>query len=148
MQHSHDRVSVISAISVSARRQRLGFYYQLCLDNIGSWGVCSFLRHLLRHLRGPLIVLLDNSQTHKGPALGQLLRRHPRLQVEYFPAYAPELNPDEGVWSLAKRKLSNSRPDDMEELLVQLLNVLRDLRRSPKKLRGCIRQSELPPFLR
>lgn len=146
--HSHDRVSVISAISVSPLRQRVGLYYQLCLDNIGRWGVCFFLRHLLRHLRGPLIVLLDNSQTHKGSALDELRRRHPRLHVEYFPAYAPELNPDEGVWSLAKRQLANSRPDDLDELLVQLLTVLRDLRRDPRRLRGCIRRSELPPFLR
>ena len=26
-----------------------------------------------------------------------------RLYLEHFPAYAPELNPDEGVWSLTKR---------------------------------------------
>ena len=145
--YRHDRVSVISAISVSPRRQRLGLYYQLCLDNIGRWGVCAFLRHLLRHLRGPLIVLLDNSQTHKGGPLDELQKRHPRLRIEYFPAYAPELNPDEGVWALTKRQLANGRPNDMDELLVQLLTALRGLKRTPKKLRGCIRQSSLPPFL-
>jgi len=91
---------------------------------------------------------LDNSQTHKGGLLDQLQSRHPRLRIEYFPAYAPELNPDEGVWSLAKRKLANGRPDNLNELLVQLLTTLRELRRTPRKLRGCIRQSDLPPFLR
>jgi hypothetical protein len=35
----------------------------------------------------------------------------------------------------------------MDELLVQLLTALRGLKRTPKKLRGCIRQSSLPPFL-
>jgi hypothetical protein len=33
-----------------------------------------FLRDLLRHLRGPVIVLLDNSSTHQGRPLEQLLR--------------------------------------------------------------------------
>jgi hypothetical protein len=47
-----------------------------------------------------------------------------------FPAYVPELNPDEGVWALAKRVLANSCPD------------------STHKLRGCIAQSELLFFLR
>ena len=76
-----------------------------------------FLRELLRHLRGPVIVLLDNSSTHHGEALAKLLDRHPRLHLEYFPSYAPELNPDEGVWSLAKRDLANGGPLDAAELM-------------------------------
>ena len=71
-------------------------------------------RELLRHLRGPVIVLLDNSSTHQGRPLEQLLRQHPRLQIERFSSYAPELNPDEGVWSLAKRVLANSCPNELE----------------------------------
>jgi hypothetical protein len=34
-------------------------------DNIGQEEVCLFLRHLLRHLYGPVIVLLDNSSTQQ-----------------------------------------------------------------------------------
>jgi DDE superfamily endonuclease len=68
-QGRRDKVSVISGISVSPRRQRLGLYYQLYFDNIGQEEVCTFLRELLRHLRGPVIVLLDNSSTHKGQPL-------------------------------------------------------------------------------
>jgi transposase len=67
-----------------------------------------FLHELLQHLRGPVIVLLDNSSTHQGKPLQKLLGQHPRLHLEHFPSYAPELNPDEGVWSLAKRELANS----------------------------------------
>jgi hypothetical protein len=47
-------------------------------DNIAQEEVCVFLRDLLRHLRCPVIVLLDNSSTHQGDP-GELLRRHPRL---------------------------------------------------------------------
>jgi putative transposase len=59
--------------------------------------VVLFLRHLLRHLPGPVIVLLDNANTHKGEPLEEIRRQHPRLRLENFPAYTPELNPDEGV---------------------------------------------------
>jgi transposase len=147
-QGRRDKVSVISGISVSPRRQRLGLYYQLYFDNIGQEEVCTFLRELLRHLRGPVIVLLDNSSTHKGQPLQQLLRRHPRMRVEHFPSYAPELNPDEGVWSLAKRALSNSCPNDLEELIEDVIHSINGIRRSTQKLRGCIIQSGLPSFLR
>ncbi len=85
--HSYrrDRISVISAVSVSPKRQHLGLYYQLWFGNIGQEEVCLFLRHLLRHLRGPVIALLDNSPTHKGQPLVQLLRQHPRLHLEVSP---------------------------------------------------------------
>ena len=146
-QGRRDKISVISGISLSPRRQRLNLYYLLFYDNIGQQEVCLFLRELLRHLRGPLIVLLDNSSTHKGDPIEQLRRQHRRLRIERFPAYAPELNPDEGVWSSAKGDLANSCPRDVDELLEDVLRSIDRIRSSPEKLRGCILQSELPSFL-
>jgi transposase len=134
-QRRRDKVSVISGISVSSGRQRLGLYYQLYFDNIGQEEVCMFLRELLRHLRGQVIVVLDNSSTHQGAPLQQLLRQHSRLHIEHFPSYAPELNPDEGVWSLAKRALANSCPNDVEELVedvIRSINAIRISCHSPK----------------
>jgi transposase len=95
-----------------------------------------------------VIVLLDNSSTHQGEPLQKLLDRHPRLHREHFPSYAPELNPDEGVWSLAKRELANSCPDHVDELMEDIIRSINGIRTSPRKLRGCIVQSDLPSFLR
>ena len=147
-QGRRDKISVISGISVSPRRRRLGLYYLLFYDNIGQDEVCVFLRELLRHLRGPVIVLLDNSSTHKGAPIEQFLGQHRRLRIERFPSYAPQLNPDEGVWSLAKRELANSCPNDVDELLEDILGSIEGIRSSPEKLRGCIAQSELSFSLR
>jgi transposase len=146
-QGRRDKISVISGISASPQRQHLGLYYLLFLDNIGQEEVCLFLRELLRHLRGPVIVLLDNSSTHDGSPLKKLLRRHPRLHIEHFPAYAPELNPDEGVWSLAKRDLANGCPLDADQLMDHVIRSINAIRTSPAKLRGCILESDLPNFL-
>jgi transposase len=147
-QGRRDKISVISGISVSPRRRRLGLYYLLFYDNIGQDEVCVFLRELLRHLRGPVIVLLDNSSTHKGGPIEQVLGQHRRLRIEYFPSYAPQLNPDEGVWSLAKRELANSCPNDVDELMKDILGSIDGIRNSQQKLRGCIVQSELTFSLR
>lgn len=147
-QGRRDKISVISGISLSPRRHRLSLYYLLFFDNIGQEEVCRFLRELLRHLRGPVIALLDNSSTHKGGPVEQLQRQHRRLRIEHFPAYAPELNPDEGVWSLAKGELANSCPRDLDELMEDILRSINGIRSSPEKLRGCILQSELPSVLR
>lgn len=146
-QGRRDKISVISGISVSPQRQHLGLYSLLYFDNIGQEEVCLFLRELLRHLRGSVIVLLDNSSTHDGAPLGKLLRRHRRLHIEHFPAYTPELNPEEGVWSLAKRELANGSPLDVNHLMDAVIGSINRIRTSREKLRGCILQSELPNFL-
>ena len=70
------------------------------------------------------------------------------MQIEHFPAYAPELNLDEGIWSLAKRALSNSCPNYREELAEDIMHSINGTRESSQKLRGCVIESELPSFLR
>jgi transposase len=142
--YRHDRISAISGISVSPTRRRLGLYCHLFDANIDCEIVCGFLKDVLRHLRGHVIALLDNGQIHKGAPIHQLLLRYPRLHLEPLPPYAPELNPDEGIWRLLKQSLSNSRPDDAEELSNILSSELRRLAASPALLTSCIRQSSLP----
>src|SRR2546423_7449594 len=83
-QGKREKISVISGISVSPQRHHLGLYYLLFFDNIGQEEVCRFLQELLRHLRGPVIVLLDNSSTHQGQPLQNLLERNPRLYWSIF----------------------------------------------------------------
>jgi putative transposase len=142
-----DRISVISGLSVSPRQHRLGLYGMFCYDNLRQQEVCLYLREVLRHLRGQVIALLDNSNTHRGNLIQGLCRRFPRLHIEYFPPYAPELNPDEGVWGLLKRRLANGRPDTLDVLTEDLRLEFKSIARSQRKLRGCIRQSELPFYL-
>jgi transposase len=147
-QGRRDKISVISGVSISPRRHRLGLYYLLFQDNIGQDEVCVFLRELLRCLRGPIILLLDNASTHKGAPIEQVLEKHRRLRIEYFPPYAPQLNPDEGVWSMAKRELANSCPKNVDELMEDVVGAIDGIRNSQQKLRGCIAQSELSLSLR
>jgi hypothetical protein len=68
------------------------------------------------------------------------------LHIEHFPAYAPDLNPDEGVWSLAKRDLANGCPLDMDQLMDAVIGSINAIQCSPEKLRGCILESDLPNF--
>ena len=145
--YQRDKISVISGLSVSPGRRRLGLYGRFLLNqNFTQPHVVDFLRHLLRHLRGHVIVLWDKGRIHQGDPIRDVGRQFPRLHLEHFPAYAPELNPDEGVWALAKGRLANGRPDDLDELLAQLTASLSRIARSPALLRACIRQSDLPFF--
>ncbi len=101
---------------------------------------------VLRHLRGHVIVIWDNASIHRGKPVREMCRSFARLHLVALPPYAPELNPDEGVWSLAKASLANGRPDDVEELDIHLDETLERIRRSPSKLRSCVHRTGLPLF--
>ena len=115
--------------------------------NVQQQEVCAFLRHLLRHLRGHVFLLWDGGRPHSGREVIELVRRVPRLHLIRFPGYAPELNPDEGIWKLAKGMLANGCPKDSSELNASLTKALLSIRENRKNLRGCIDHSGLPNFL-
>ena len=145
LRHSqrHDRISAISGISVSPRRRRLGLYSQWHHHNIRELEAVAYLRHLLRHLRGPVIVIWDRLGVHLGRLVQTLVRRVRRLRLEFLPAYAPELNPDEGVWRLTKKRLANACPADRVDLALSVIEARESCRRSPSRLRRRIIHSGL-----
>ena len=146
--YRRDKVSAISAVTVSARRRRFGLYIHFYPGrNITHVEVAVFLRALLRQLRGQVIVVWDGGSIHKGPDVRALLARCPRLHVEPFPSYAPELNPDEFVWAHFKTTLANGRPDNLDELLTTLCRLTKKVRQRPALLRSFVTASALPPFL-
>jgi putative transposase len=63
------------------------------------WASCALV---LRRLRGRVIVVWDGGSNHQGPLIRALCSRYPRLHLERLPAYAPELNPVEALWSDVK----------------------------------------------
>jgi transposase len=62
--------------------------------------VVRFLKHLLRQMPGKLLIIWDGSPIHRGRAVKGFLASGAarRVRLEQLPGYAPELNPDEGIW--------------------------------------------------
>jgi len=146
--YQRDKVSAISAVTVSPTHRRVGLYLHLHPDeNISNVEVAIFLRALLRHLRGHVIVLLDSGSIHKGPDVQTLEAQCPRLHLEWFPGYAPELNPDEWVWAHFKAKLANGHPDTLDDLMASLCRITKSVNKRPDLIRSFITGSDLPPFL-
>jgi transposase len=137
---------VIGAVSVSPTTRRLGFYFQTDpKEYFTPQKVVTFLRQLLRHLRGKVIVVWDGGTNHKGPAIREFLERNTRLQLERLPSYAPNLNPVEAVWSWLKYgQLSNYVPDGVDTLNTQVTERLVALKGNTRLLRQLWKGSELP----
>lgn len=141
-----DKVSVIGAVSVSPAAGRCGFYFATDPDGYFTPDkVVAFLRDLLRHLRGRVIVVWDGGSNHKGEAVRRFLARNKRLRVERLPAYSPDLNPVEAVWSWLKYgRLANFVPRDVEHLDDLVLEHLIALKCDRGLLRRLWDGSELP----
>jgi transposase len=76
-------------------------------------------------LRRHLILVGDRGRIHRAAA--KRLQDAEWLDIEWLPAYAPELNPVEALWSHTKHgDLANFVPDDVQELEDGLLESLCD----------------------
>jgi len=126
---SHEKVSGIGALVVSPHRQRITAYLILYpRENIRGPHVLRFLRHLRRHHRGPLVLLWDRGRPHRHRDVRRYLATHAHWHVVWLPPYAPDLNPQEQVWTYLKYgRLANFAPDD-------LLDVRRAVRREADRV--------------
>jgi transposase len=136
---SRDHLSVISAISLEGR-----LYMMEQERAFKGKDVVRFLKHLMRQIPGKLLVIWDGSPIHRGGAVKDFLasgaaRR--RVQLEQLPGYAPDLNPDEGIWKHLKRvELKNLCCQSLKELKVELRKAKERLRHKRDVILGCIRQ--------
>ena len=92
-----DRLSAISAVTVSPQRHRLGLYFQLLRQNIRTDDAEAFVGTLLQHFARGVILVWDRWSVHRSAA-GKLQNRFARrVRLEWLPAYAPDLDPVEQV---------------------------------------------------
>jgi len=135
---TRDHLSVISAITPD------GKLVLLTQDRAyTSADIVIFLRHLLAQLPGKLLVVWDGAPIHRAKPVQDFLAKEAgqRLQLERLPAYAPELNPDEGVWQYLKRvELKNVCCGSLPQLRRALRLAVMRLRRKPHVVRACVRQ--------
>ncbi len=105
--------------------------------------VVRFLKHLLRQIPGKLLVIWDGSPIHRGGAVKDFLASGAsrRLKLEQLPGYAPDLNPEEGVWKHLKCvELKNLCCQSLAELKVELRKAKERLRQKRDVILGCTRQ--------
>jgi transposase len=142
-----DRLSAISCITVSPQRARLNFYFTLLPDNtnVTAEHTVDFLRQLKSQLGGPFTVIWDGSKIHSRARLVKAyLAEHPEIVAETLPSYAPELNPDEGVWGWTKYgQLANLAASNTLELRSRIEKEFAVLRATPQLLNSFIQEADL-----
>ena len=135
------KLSLISAVGVKGE-----LYFQIHEESIDGGRVIEFLEHLLRDVPGRIMLLWDNGTIHRRKDVKQFLwDQRKRLETRRFPAYAPELNPDELVWSALKyQRLSNWCPRTEEEIREGVERELGWLQAHPDFVASCIQHAGIP----
>ena len=111
---TRDHLSAISAITLDRR-----LFLQMREDTYDGEAVVGFLRVVLRKIAGKVLLIWDGSPIHHGRAVKEFLSAGAanRLHLERLPTYAPDLNPDEGIWNYLKRvELGNVCATDLADL--------------------------------
>lgn len=136
-----EKISAISGVTLEGE-----LYFELHRHDLTGTEVIWFLEQLLEEIRGRVIVVWDNIGIHRSAEVATFLwlnRR--RLESRRIPPYAPELNPDEGLWDVLKNdRLANYCPASLEELEGTVRRELEALQAHPEFVMQAIRQTELP----
>jgi len=96
-----------------------------------------------QYLKAPIVLIWDNLNTHVSAAMRQLAAGRDWLHVIQLPAYAPDLNPTEGVWSHVKRSLGNLAATGIDQLAAIVRNRLKRIQYRPDLLTSFLAQTGL-----
>jgi transposase len=114
---------------------------------IRSPQIIEFLSYLLRHISGKVLIVWDGLPGHRSRAVWDFVQQQKGLLwLESLPAYAPELNPVEYLWSHWKQhELPNFCPQNFGQLSSYARKALRRMRKRPTLVIVFWRQAELFP---
>ena len=129
------RQGISAASAVSAKG---AFWFATYPGALTAVRFIDLLRRMMRGRRKPLHLILDGLAAHKTNAVTQYVAGlNGKLTLHCLPGYAPDLNPDELVWSHAKRTGNARRPLQKGEHLAERVAVqLAEIGRSPALVRS------------
>jgi transposase len=123
---------------------KLYFACQACALN--SEDVVAFLEHLLREVPDRMVIIWDGAPIHRSHVIKTFLENGAahRIHLEQLPAYAPELNPGEGLWAHLKGvELRNVCCLNLPHLRRDLRDAVKRVRRKPRLIKGFFRGAQL-----
>jgi len=106
-------------------------------------GYARLLDAAHQQLGGPIVLVWDNLNTHTSRAMAELIAARLWLAVCQLPAYAPELNPVEAVWSHLKRSLANLAKRNIAQLATLIKTRLKRMQYRPGLIEGFLAKTGL-----
>jgi transposase len=100
---------------------------------------------LLRYIDGDILLIWDRLPAHRSLVTQRFIRdQKGRLEMEYLPPYAPELNPVEYIWAHCKHhELPNVCAKNLWDLNEGARRSLKRMRRRPRLITAFWKQASL-----
>ena len=126
-------ISAASAVSASG-----AFWFCTYDGGLNGELFVELLQQMMKYRRKPVHLVLDGLPAHKTALVKKYVAStEGRLTLHFLPGYAPELNPDELVWSHVKRTGTARRPlQKGEKLRDKIEEQLANLKRMPEIVRS------------
>lgn len=140
--HTRDHLSMMSAITPQG-----WLFTQTRYEALNGTDSVHFLNHLYSQTDRKLLVVWDGSPIHRNTDVRDYLANGAAkfIHLERLPAYAPDLNPDEGTWRHLKQvELANVCCSDLVDLHSQVSLAVARLRRKPHIIQSFFAQAGLP----
>ena len=122
-------------------------YFKLVQGAFRAAEIVAFLKALRRHLAPrKLLIVWDRLPAHRSRMVRDYVEsQNDAIELEFLPAYAPELNPVEYLWAHWKHhELANFCPKDFAELSAVARAKLRRTQRRKTLVAAFWKQAELP----
>lgn len=143
---SWKNLSLLAAITCTAAGRMPKLFLKSQPGAVNAKIVIRYLKELRRHLGGKKLLLFwDGLPAHRAKIVQQFLKaQKPWLKIVRMPAYAPELNPPEYLWSAMKAKdVGNLRPEGLGVVHGAVRRGYRRIKRQPDLLVGFLKASGL-----
>jgi transposase len=136
---NRSKINVISAVAPSGR-----LWFRCYRGNLNTDRFTEFLAALLHDVRGDIVLVMDSHPAHVSAKARTFMEtRSNRLQVEFLPLYAPEINPDEHVWAVLKSLFRRNPLSQGERLDSAVESAMREIRRRPSFVRALFGHPDL-----
>lgn len=129
------RQSISAASAVSSKG---AFWFATYKGALSGELFVDLLKKLMYRRKKPLHLVVDGLPAHKKAVVKDYVAgTHGKLMLHFLPGYAPDLNPDELVWSHAKRTGNARRPLQAGEKLAERVSAqLAEIGNNPKLVRS------------
>lgn len=103
---------------ISAVNARGEFWAATYTDKLNAEAFVAFLQNFRKGRPGKVFLVVDGHPAHKANVVKRYLETtQGRLELHFLPPYAPDLNPDEFVWSHMKNNGVSKKPLKKNESL-------------------------------
>ena len=107
------KINAISAVNAKG-----AFWYQVYTGMLTAVLFVVMLKDLMKGRKKPVMLVVDGLPVHKAKLVAKYVQSTKgRLELHFLPPYAPDLNPDEFVWSHLKQNGTSKKPLRKNEAL-------------------------------